>query len=287
MTMYGQGAKRSSWALRAIGAIVAGLAIAGAVAAALWMFGDKPLSFGKVGASSARVSTDMAVVATVNGEDVRQAEIASIMSTGVDRATALDRAITKALAAQSARHTYAADAEEAISVATREVLAQIYIAKRTKSLLDALSDAEVTAYYEKELKSSDFDRYKVSVAAFTNLDDAKVVVERVMKAVNAGGQVPVGEFAQFKLVADGAQEHVLAQQVPAGLGWVVKQLKPGQYSQLVAVPGGHYMVYLHDIKPGVIPPRKDVEAVIKQVLVGRKLDQEVSDLRKKAQISLK
>lgn len=266
----------------------AAVVLLGLLSIAVWMawFGGVEFLKGSTKAAP-RASTDMAVVATVNGEDVRQAEIASIMSTGVDRATALDRAIVKALTAQSARHTYAADAEDAISVATREVLAQIYIAKRTKSLLDALSDTEIKGYYEKELKASEFDRYKVSVAAFTNLDDAKAVVERVMKAVNAGGQVPVSEFAQFKLVVDGAQDHVLAQQVPAGLGWVVKQLKAGQYSQLVAVPGGHYMVYLHDIKSGAIPPIKEVEPVIKQILVGRKLDQEVSELRKKAQISLK
>lgn len=225
-----------------------------------------------------------AASAIVNGAVISESEILSLTSQGVDRAIAVDRYINKVLASEMARKAYAEESQAAIRGAEREVLSQLYIAKRTQDLKAAITDAEVSSFYEKNVKSEDYAGYKVRV--FLTQDPKEA--ETVFAAMNDGKDKSKYE-SKFKPLKDGneADRFLLANELPYGLGQVIRTMKKGEVSKPLMLRNGVFLLSLDEIKDGQKPEMSKVAAEIKDILVAQRLNDELSSARRTAKIELK
>ena len=221
------------------------------------------------------------VAAVVNGQDIFDSELSGGIAQGVDRAVVIDRYINKALAADLARTAYAKDAAEALKGAEREVLSQLFIARKTEELRAGVTPEAVKTYYDTYVKAEDFAGYKVK---FMVSPDEKEASEAVA-AIAAGRARDLD--ARFKPVKEGAEPFALAQELPYGLGSVVRGLKKGEYSRPVVMRNGYFILLLEDVK---VNPKPDIAAVteeIKNVLVAKGLTDTLANARQAAKVELR
>lgn len=221
------------------------------------------------------------VAAVVNGQEIFDSELAGAVAQGVDRAVAIDRYVNKALAADLARSAYGKEATEALRGAEREVLSQLYIAKKTESLRAGVTDAEVKSYYDANVKVEDYAGYKVRFAMTADEKEAVGIAEAI-----AGGKVKDVE-ARFKPVKDGADGFLMAAELPYGLGGVVRALKKGEYSRPIVLRNGFFILYLEDTKANPKPEQAKVAEEIKNLLVAKKLTDELVAARAAAKVELR
>ena len=218
--------------------------------------------------------------AVVNGGMISEAEISGQTAQGVDRAVAIDRYVNKVLAAELARKAYPADSEAALRGAEREVLAQLYVAKRTQDLRGAVTDADVKGFYDKNVKAEDFSTFKVRFLATQDPKEA----DDVAAAIAAGKTRDVD--ARFKPAKDG-DGFTSAQELPFGLGQVVRTMKAGEYSRPLVLRNGFFVLRVDDIKVGQKPEQAKVAGEIKDLIVAQRLSDELSGARRAARIELK
>lgn len=221
------------------------------------------------------------VAAVVNGQDIYDSELAGSVAQGVDRAVAIDRYVNKAVAAELARNAYAKEAREALLGAEREVLSQLYIAKKTESLRAGIAEGEVKAYYDANVKVEDYAGYKVRFAMTGEEKEALGIAEAIVS-----GKVKDVE-ARFKPVKDGADGFLMAAELPYGLGGVVRSLKKGEYSRPVVLRNGFFILYLEDIKANPKPEMTKVAEEIKNLLVAKKLTDELVAARAASKVELR
>ena len=218
--------------------------------------------------------------AIVNGGVISEAEISGLTAQGIDRAVALDRYINKVLAAELARKAYSADAESVLRGAEREVLSQLYIAKRTQEIKGGIKDEDVKTFYDKNVKAEDFSAFKVRYFATQEPKEA----EEVATAVAAGKGKDVD--AKFKPAKDG-DGYTAAQELPYGLGQVVRTMKAGEYSHPLMLRNGIFVLRVDDIKVGQKPEQAKVAGEIKDLIVAQRLSDELTGARRSARVELK
>jgi hypothetical protein len=219
-------------------------------------------------------------VATVDGAVISESEIAGATAQGIDRAVAVDRYIQRVLAANLARKTYAADAEAAIRGAERDVLAQLFVQRRTDEIKQALNDKDVSEFYAKNVKAEDFAKYRVRY--FLTQDPKEA--EAVAASVAAGKTKDVESRFQPAKTGDGL---TTAAELPYGLGQVVRTMKVGEYSRPLMLRNGVFVLRLDDKQAGQKPELDKVSAEIRDLLVAQKLSDELSAARRSARIELK
>lgn len=253
-----------------------------AVATFLLFPSARAMSLAKAPSSdAASTNADMSKsAATVNGVAISEAELASMTSQGVDRAVAIDRYVNKVLAADLARKTYAADAEVALRGAEREVLAQLYISKRTQDLTAAIKAEDIKAFYDKNVKAEDYALFKVRFLVTQDPKEADAVVSAL-----AGGKVKEVD-SMFKAVKDG-DGFTPAQELPYGLGQVVRGMKAGDFSRPIVLRNGVFVLRVDEVKPGQRPEQVKVETQIKELIIAQRLNDEITGLRRQARIELK
>lgn len=260
--------------------IVAAILIGTATAAAAYAVYDfKNKHEGAAHQAKSDAASGALFVAQVNDDRITDADIAAAMNSGTDKAVAVDRAINKALAAQLAKQSYAKDAEAALAAVQRDVLSQLYIAKRSAALRESVTAADVQSYYDKNIDARAFAEYKIS--AYVTQDPKEA--EQVASVVAAGGAASVS--SKFQPIAEG--KSLKAGELPYGLGQVAAQLKPGEYSRPLALRNGIYMLRLDESKPGAKPDLAKVSDEIKDILVAERLNNELTKTRAVASITIK
>jgi hypothetical protein len=254
--------------------VALGLALCagGAAAAAHWMK--------SVFEPAAPPATAASVVALVNGEPITEFDIAGALLEGVDRANAVNGHVNKALAAQLASKEFPNDADTVRRAAVREALAQLYSDRRAQAVRAALSDAEVKAYYDANVKAEMFAGYKVSVLLTQDPKEA----EEIAAAIAHG---KAKEFdTRFKPIAGGDGFAPMGQ-LPAGLGAVVRELKAGGTSRPLVMREGILILRLDDIKQNPKPELAAMAPRIKEILTVQKVNAELEKARHDARIELK
>lgn len=229
--------------------------------------------------AKAAASPVVRAVATVGGEVVTEADLAAALGAGVDRAVAVDRAIDREVAANLARQAYANEADLALKAVQRDVLAQLFVAKRTEALRAQVTKADVAAYYAKNVATQDFREYRLNL--LVTQDAARA--NDLAAAVESGR---IGELAaQFSPVAEG--RYVRAAALPYGLGEVVKLLKPGSYSRPLTTRSGVMVLQLVDLREGVKPTVEQAATEIKDLIVAQRLADEIKVARSRVVVELK
>lgn len=219
------------------------------------------------------------VVATIDGRAVLEAELSSMLATGVDRAVAIDRYINKVLAAEAARARYADDARALSTAAEREVLANLYIQRRNQELLQAVTDEQVADYYKANVRDEDYAAYKLRYYLTRDQADAA----NVRSLLDKGDRAAAARLSALGNTADG---FLPFQGIPYGLGQVVRRAKPGETIGPVTVRDGLLVLVLDEVRTGKKPELPAVQAEIRALLADRQLTEELLGLRKKASIQL-
>ena len=218
--------------------------------------------------------------AVVNGRPISEAELASMTSQGIDRAVAIDRYINKVLAAELARRSYTSDAAAALRGAEREVLSQLFVSKRTQELAASVTEADIKAYYDLNIKAEDFAGFKVRYFVTQDPKEADSVVAQL-----AGGKAKEVD-AMFKAVKDG-DGFAAAQDLPYGLGQVVRTMKAGDFSRPVVLRNGVFILRVDEVKVGQRPEQQKIAVQIKEILVSQRLSEQLASVRRTARIELK
>lgn len=264
-----------------IGAALVLMVAAGAVGA-LQMNGEidlfRAMSSGKSSDEPRPAVVPTAVIATVNGLPVTESEVAPIMAQGADRAVAVDRYINKVLAAEAGQREYADEARVAIRAAEREVLAQLYLRRKSEDLAKAITDDKLRDYYEKNVKDEDYAQFKLRY--YLSQDQADAV--RVRDLADKGERDAMAKFAPVKK----ADEYSSVAEIPYGLGQVVKRAKAGERVGPVMVRDGLLILQIDDVKKGERPKFETVKEEIRSVLVSRQLNDLLTSSRKSASITL-
>lgn len=224
-------------------------------------------------------------VATVNGKTIVQEELAGLLANGVDRAVALDRYINKVLAADAARGRYEAESRTMLAAAEREVLANLYLQRRSQELLKAITDAQIAEYYNANVRAEDYAAFRLRYYLTRDQGDAA----NVRALLDKGDKAAQGRLASLSAGnANGAASDgwLGFQAIPYGLGRVVSGAKTGDIIGPVLVRDGLLLLVLDERRDGKKPALEDVRNEIRSVLADRQLSEELLALRKKAQIQL-
>lgn len=265
-----------------VGIGIALVLLVAAGAGALQMNGA--LSWASLGPSTSAPETPTpavlatSVIATVNGLPVTEAEVAPIMAQGADRAVAVDRYINKVLAAEAGSREYADEAKVALRAAEREVLAQLYLRRKSEDLARALTDEKLMDYYEKNVKDEEYAQYKLRYYLTQDQNDAV----RVKDLADKGDRDALAKFAPVKR----GDEFSSVAEIPYGLGQVVKRAKAGERVGPVMVRDGLLIFSVEEIKAGERPKFETVKEEIRSVLVSRQLNDLLVSARKSASITL-
>jgi parvulin-like peptidyl-prolyl isomerase len=219
------------------------------------------------------------VVATIDGRQVLEGELSSMLSTGADRAVAIDRYINKVLAAEAARARYADDARALSTAAEREVLANLFLQRRSQELLQAVTDEQVADYYKANVRDEDYAAYKLRYYLTRDQADAT----NVRGLIDKGDRAAAARLAPLGSAADG---FLPFQGIPYGLGQVVRRAKVGEVIGPVTVRDGLLVLVLDEVRAGKKPELPAVQAEIRALLADRQLTEELLGLRKKASIQL-
>jgi parvulin-like peptidyl-prolyl isomerase len=235
----------------------------------------------QVSASAAAMNLALAktVVATIDGKTVMEAELASLLATGADRAVAIDRYINKVLAAEAARSRYAEDARALSTAAEREVLANLYLQRRNQEILQSVTEEQVAEYYKANVRDEDYASFRLRY--YLSRDQADAVNFRsLLDKADKGAQArlaPLGNTGDGFLPFQG---------IPYGLGQVVRRAKPGEVIGPVTVRDGLLVLVLDEVRSGKKPEIGAVKNEIRALLADRQLTEELLGLRKKANIQL-
>lgn len=232
-------------------------------------------------ASAAAMNLALAktVVATIDGKTVMEAELASLLATGADRAVAIDRYINKVLAAEAARSRYAEDARALSTAAEREVLANLYLQRRNQEILQSVTEEQVAEYYKANVRDEDYASFRLRYYLTRDQADA-VNFRSLLDKADKGAQSrlsPLGNTGDGFLPFQG---------IPYGLGQVVRRAKPGEVIGPVTVRDGLLVLVLDDVRSGKKPEIGAVKNEIRALLADRQLTEELLGLRKKANIQL-
>lgn len=223
------------------------------------------------------------VVAVVNGKSITEVDISEMLLSGADRAVAVDRAVNKAIAAELAQKVYAKDADSTLRAVERDVLSRVYISKRTDELRKSVSGSEIKAFYDKEIDTKSFSEYKVSAFITQDPAEANAIANQV-----ASGK-PGDASSRFSVISSqgSGSAFLKSQDLPFGLGQVVRQMKPGEYSKPLVVQSGIVILRLDEVKDGKKPDLTVVSDEIKDLIVAKRLNDELVAARQSAQISVK
>lgn len=232
--------------------------------------------------ASVRPEEGLRVLAEVNGKTITAEEVADATANGLDRAIAVDRYVTRVLAAEAANDLYPDAAKAAKAAAEREVLANLFLQRRSDELLQAVTDKDIDQFYKEQIKDADYASYKLNYY-LTQDDIDAATMERNIEANDAEAK------AKFRPVPSNAADgFVPLAQTPYGLGQLVASAKVGDYLRAVRVRDGFLILHIEQVRPGKKPEQtKEVKDEIRRLIAQRRLSDELLERREKAQIKLK
>jgi peptidyl-prolyl cis-trans isomerase C len=212
------------------------------------------------------------VVAVVNGQNITEVEVTSAGVNGaVSRAQLIDDYANKILMAQEYSNHASPEVTSRIARATREIQSEGWLRDTSQKIQGGLTDEEFKSVYEKEVKDTMFAKYKLSFVRGATAEEAE---------------------AQNKdwtpLKTNKAEEWITPDEIPYQMGNLVASLKKGDATQTsIAVRDGFLRIRVDDIKEGKKPSFEEMKPRITEVLVGRKLQLALQELRGRADIRIK
>ena len=277
--------KRRSGGLAIIAAVVA---LLGGGAWYLYSQGKLP-GVGAKPAAAAAPATGIAasandrlrVLAEVNGKAITAEEVAPALVNGLDRAVAVDRYVTRLLASEAALDEYPDEAKAARAAAEREVLANLYLRRKSEELVMSVTQADIDKFYKDQVREEDYASYKLNYY-LTQDDLDATAMERNIAANDAEAK---GKFVPVNREGDG---FIPLASTPYGLGALVARAKPGDYLRAVRVRDGFLILHVEQVRAGKKPPQtKDLNDQIRNLIAQDLLNKELLERRERASVKLK
>lgn len=234
-------------------------------------------------AETAVKANSNAVLASVNGINITEMDIAAMVSGGLDKANAVDRAINREVAASMARRDYNDDVKNAVAAAEREIAANIYATKQMKKQLDGISEDDIKHRYDTLVKDADFNGYKLVFALFASAEDAKTAVEQA----KAGKGDALKVFQPVVAGKSGETLFISRNDVPYNLGVFVAKLKEGEFTEPALVRNGYIVLQAKEIKSNPKPALDAVKDSLRASIADERLAKSLAEARKSASVSLK
>ena len=220
------------------------------------------------------------IVAVVDGAEITEAELIPFLNAGLDKAVAIDRAINKVVAANNADVLYKQASKNAMQSAKNEILANVFVNQRSVEVRNAVSEADIKAFYTDRVKAEDFTTFRLKFFVSVDAKEAQEVYDGLGK----GDKETLGKLAFAKKDGD----HFLnAAEVPYGLGVAVKKLKAGERLQPVMVREGALVLYVDEVKVNPKPELVKVQAEIKDLLVNERFNEDMKARRAASKIELR
>lgn len=221
------------------------------------------------------------VLAEVNGKSITAEEIVPALNQGLPRAEAVDRYVTRLLAAEAANEFYPGAAKVAKASAEREVLAQLYLNRRGQELRQAVTDADIDKFYKEQVRDADYASYKLNGYLTRDQIDAATMARNL-------GNNDAEAKARFEPLSREGDGFIPLSQVPGGLGSIVTRVPVGQYSIPLQTRDGYLILHVEQVRPGKKPPQtKELREEIRGIIAQRRLNDELLERREKAQVKLK
>ena len=224
-------------------------------------------------------------VATINGVAITDLEVRDLVSKGMERASAIDQRITQTVMANAASLEFPKTAEVVLNAAKTDILAQLYVNQKSELLRSKVTDKEIADFYAKNMTAEEFRKYRLKFVIAKDAKDGQDIYEAITK--NPDSAESKNELERFQFLNKSGDNYQAAQEIPYGIGSVVKKMKAGELVQPLLVREGILIVKIDDIKEGVRPELAKVTPDIRASLASQKMIEEVQKLRKASKIELK
>ena len=225
-------------------------------------------------------SQKVRVVATVDGADITEAELVPFLNAGLDKAVAVDRAINKVVAANSADRLYKQVSKSAMQSAKNEILANVFVTERSQEVRNSVTDADVKSFYQERVKVEDFTTFRLRFFVSVDAREAQEVYDGV-------GRGEKEAMAKMTYVKKDGDHYLNAAEVPYGLGAAVKKLKAGERLQPLTIREGALVMYVDDVKANPKPEFAKVQAEIKDLIVAERFNADIKARRAASKIELR
>jgi hypothetical protein len=174
---------------------------------------------------------------------------------------------------------YVEEAKAALRAAEREVLATLYTTKRLDELRKAVTEQEITAYYDTNVLDQNFQQWKVSYYLSNNQADIQDTLARLKKGEKEA-------LDQLKPLVEQGDGYAVAQALPYNLGRVVSRMKKGEFSEVLNLRNGLLVLKIEDMKQLKKPTRDELKQDIVQALALEKFNSELEQARRQAKVEL-
>ena len=232
-------------------------------------------------AIAASANDRLRVLAEVNGKTITAEEVAPALVNGLDRAVAVDRYVTRLLASEAAMDEYPDEAKATKAAAEREVLANLYLRRKSEELVMAVTQADIDKFYKQQVRDEDYASYKLNYY-LTQDDLDATAMERNIATNDAEAK---GKFVPVNREGDG---FIALASTPYGLGALVARAKVGDYLRAVRVRDGFLILHVEQVRGGKKPAQtKDLHDQIRNLIAQDLLNKELLARREKAQVKLK
>ena len=232
-------------------------------------------------AIAASANDRLRVLAEVNGKTITAEEVAPALVNGLDRAVAVDRYVTRLLASEAALDEYPDEAKAARAAAEREVLANLYLRRKSEELVMSVTQADIDKFYKEQVRDEDYAAYKLNYY-LTQDDLDATAMERNIAANDSAAK------ARFVPVSREGDGFIPLAATPYGLGALVARAKAGDYLRAVRVRDGFLILHVEQVRAGKKPPQtKDLNDQIRNLIAQDLLNKELLERRERAQVKLK
>ncbi len=237
---------------------------------------------------------DEKVVAVVNGTPISQDALDAYLSvvnrsrpSKIDPKTALDDLVVTELALQQAKkdgYDQRDDVKQKIKEASKKILLTTWTREKSEAI--KVSDDEIKAAYDKQMKDQATDEYKARHILLKTEDEAKAVIkelqggadfEKLAKEKSTGPSGPNGgDLGWFK-----------PQTMVPPFAKAVESMKKGEVSkEPVKTSFGWHVIKLEDKRPVKLPDLNTMKPQLKRMLVQEKMIAYIDSLKDSADIKV-
>lgn len=219
------------------------------------------------------------VVATVNSTDIYESDILREIQSGAVGSPndVLQAYINVVLIANSLEGN--SDAKAAVQYAVRKALTEHYMKTSHEDVSKSVSDSDVADFYKRNVVASEYDRYKISYYLSQDQADATSTAEKFSRGES---------LDKLKPMTMGGNNYLLSRDIPYGMARVIAGMKNGEVTPTpIVIRDGFIVVRRDDHQTGAKPSLESVKAQIREVLIRKKLSDQLAELRKSADIRIR